>query len=569
MKDKLLLNLYSNDNLKKILLLGSFFVSAIMIGLAMLGHASVAYDEVAMKMIVSGELGKGPDAHIMFSNISLGYFLSFMYKNFNGIEWYYLWLLMCYYISFVAYNYRVLQLMSGKKNRRIIILYIVSVVFFCFLFYESIILLRFTYCAMISGAVFLFFFFSKDQKDKLDYFISLILLSICFVMRIDIFKMFCPFILCLVGYNYLRHKLRKSDAIFGFVAGTLMVVLVLLNSFSYQNEWGKALEINATRAAMQDYGCVPEYDTNQELYDKLNLSYWDYYVLRMTYWGLSDHLDVETLIPLKAAMEENNLSVNNLTFVELFNFYKEHLHDVSRYIILVEMIVFVFNICVVIRSSKKRQYMFLGIIVLCWGIEWLLLGIGGHLPYRVAYSMHVTFIFSLITFGVVNLHDNSSIYIDKNKKYYFELICFLLCVLMSIKCYKVLVEGKQTYEMNKSFFALEEYMESNADKSYICFVNEYVEELKIINPKKNNYTKMTGWIGETPSWQSFLREGYSTKTEALAKRKDLHFVTLEGDESPLFLEEYEAEKGYSVKYDYEVVSFEGVNYWIWSLVDNE
>ena len=110
-------------------------------------------------------------------------------------------------------------------------------------------------------------------------------------------------------------------------------------------------------------------------------------------------------------------------------------------------------------------------------------------------------------------------------------------------------------------------MEENEDKSYICFVNEYCDELDIINQQKNNYTKMTGWIGETPSWQSFLKGDYSTKVEALANRTDLYFVTVENDESPLFLEDYLEEKVYNVKYDYEVVSFEGIKYWIWSLVN--
>lgn len=552
------------------------FISGIIFGcfyLFNIQHIVVAYDEIAMKMIAAGELSNKCEPYMIFHNIGIGFLVSGLYKIVNWIEWYEVLLLFCLFFAMFAFLYRINQFVIHLNKKVYIAVVAFSFLFFVFMFYESFVLLRFTYCATITGVVFLFFYFSKCKLDYVDYCISLVLLLLCFSIREDIFKMILPYLCIFLAFKLIRGDFDKVELGYWIIVITCILGLFLGDRFAYQEEWKNAKEINGIRASMQDYGCVPEFESNLDVYEDLELSYWDYYVLRMTYWGLSDHLNLETLTALNSVNIEKNTSLKNESLSEQIQFFNAHKSDISILILLADLLLVVCNIYLLLKDGSKLSWLLYCGILFLWVVEWWYLIYGGNLPYRVSYSMHVLFCFCNVTNALLICQRSekiTSFYVLFKKKtgfiFFIGFVMLFFC-LMLVRIYKVCISNEQNYETNKSFYALEKYMEENEDKSYICFVNEYCDELDIINQQKNNYTKMTGWIGETPSWQSFLKGDYSTKVEALANRTDLYFVTVENDESPLFLEDYLEEKGYNVKYDYEIVSFEGIKYWIWSLVN--
>jgi len=128
-------------------LLGAALVNLILFGL-FLACATPVYetnDDLMMQLIASGFYTGHPDAHLVFTNILIGWVLRFFYGTWAGCNWYLIYLLAVHYLALTAIAFVVMARRGGWLSAWLYVLF--------FLVVETHILLhlQFTTTAFLAG----------------------------------------------------------------------------------------------------------------------------------------------------------------------------------------------------------------------------------------------------------------------------------------------------------------------------------------------------------------------------------------------------------------------------------
>ena len=95
--------------------LGAAFINLVLFGL-FLACATPVYetnDDLTMQLIASGFYTGHPDAHLVFTNILIGWVLRFLYGTWAGCNWYLIFMLAVHYVALTAIAFIVMARRPG------------------------------------------------------------------------------------------------------------------------------------------------------------------------------------------------------------------------------------------------------------------------------------------------------------------------------------------------------------------------------------------------------------------------------------------------------------------------
>lgn len=282
-------------------------------------------DDLAMSFLVEGLYGER-SGYMIFENILWGKFLVGLYQIMPQIKWYNVMSYVLIFSSFLELSYAFIR-MQGRK-----IGLAVSTIMLMICGHQTYILFQFsrvTAIGAVGGMIMLFFAleYAEDKHEKILCIIAGALLTLwASMMRFEMFAL-C---VVLVGaplaiYRLIQIlRLKAEDtkkqiitylSVFGTV-GILSLALYLVNWAAYytDEQWAAYMEYNKVRADLWDTG-FPDYDTNKELYESLDISESDfiYYLC----WNMDEEvLTVDTLKTLQAAKTERMFSLTE--FLSMF-----------------------------------------------------------------------------------------------------------------------------------------------------------------------------------------------------------------------------------------------------------
>ena len=228
-------------------------------------------DDYALNLLLSGAFGQ-LSGYDMFQNIVLGKALSFFYLIIPSINWYGVFMLGIFYLSFSVFG----ALLIDRFGLPIgIPLLILSTTLF-----ETTLLYMFQWticsyaCIFVGLALLVHGNSSTNAKRKLCFILSVFFLCISFMIR---WHVIIPVAAMLGGYCIIILFTQKKMAIPTVVTvgifGVIYFLLNTVNTIAYNSDpqWKEFLELNTARSALNDFSC-PDYGTHKDLYDSIGWS---------------------------------------------------------------------------------------------------------------------------------------------------------------------------------------------------------------------------------------------------------------------------------------------------------
>lgn len=166
-------------------------------------------DDFMMDAVLSGAFGQGYNAHLLFSNIFLGYALKIMYMLIPVVSWYFVFQMSVCFLSLTAVTYVILE--HNTKLAGILI----SFVFISFFSDDVYILPQFTKAAALAicagGVLFLYGLWEcKEKKKKITLAAGLLLILSGNLIRSSCIYVAAGFLIALFG-KYVWDRYRKYD----------------------------------------------------------------------------------------------------------------------------------------------------------------------------------------------------------------------------------------------------------------------------------------------------------------------------------------------------------------------
>lgn len=270
-------------------------------------------DDTGMAALASGAYG-GESEFLVFINIIYGYFLKFFYYIIPNFNWYSFFELTIAFFSITIVGYIILKKQSEKLG-------CIVYVFVLAIFYnEFYLILQFTRVSMLSciAGYLLFFYALEENQKKISYIIGGIFVILGFLMRFASFKAVTLFAAVMGVYsiiktgtvaNLLKRKIKPfmkyviSFGVLFFIIGCMFCI----DYFAYysNDEWREYKEYTKLRAELTDYGW-PDYDSNQDAFQKMGISENDYVLFKSANMSDSKVLTtekIEEIISLKEPRE--------------------------------------------------------------------------------------------------------------------------------------------------------------------------------------------------------------------------------------------------------------------------
>ena len=259
-------------------------------------------DDFFIDAVLSGAFGNGYDPDLLFGNIILGYVLTFFYKLFPVISFYFVFLLSLGFISVTS----VLFILFKKKVNAVTVC--MAVVFLCFLTDDLYVVLQFTKvsaAAGIAGGLLILFGLWETDKYKLSYVVLGTLLAVAGTMiRFSTIYYFAAFlviaflnccILFIFPKDWKQNPVPVKNAIKVVSRNFLICVFIIgfIFGMEYLGAWISNQDeghrdynrFNPIRVQMTDMN-RPDYKEVREEYEKLGLNETDYAMLNS--WNFND-----------------------------------------------------------------------------------------------------------------------------------------------------------------------------------------------------------------------------------------------------------------------------------------
>lgn len=330
-------------------------------------------DDVFMSWIASGVgMSDGlPNYHLLFINVILGYFISFLYTISSNVEWYSLVIVI---IQLLSYSCIHQHIVNSKKSRLLKVLFILLL----FAFEVRIfVLLQFTTTAAMAAMAGIVLILSNKRYENI---IGLILFIIASLLRFEAAMLVgcisAPFIL------FFSRKFNYKFINYVFL-GIIICSSVFLKSFDsyiYQSdsEWKELKEYNSIRGRISDNPNFINFrsediDSSISMND---ISFFEFLALN------SDILSVDVLREIKESIDGNTTFFQKITNVkDLLNgpiimffifgticlFLYLVVYEKISYWKIITLVFYIFVLFVVISfESRVKMRVFLSMMLPVW-----------------------------------------------------------------------------------------------------------------------------------------------------------------------------------------------------------
>lgn len=245
-------------------------------------------DDRILTEIASGRMTGEPEAHLIYIMYPLGLIIKLLYIIAPQINWYSNLLLFLQFGS-VA----IISVYTTKKTRSILGKILLNALVYGTIegmWIYSLTTYTYTTVAAVVGSAMLTVYFLEEKYVKQVIGVT-VLGFFCLNLRKDIFIMFLPLIIMGIIYNCLKNKEKKCYKIFIPVL-CMLIICIVTDAVAYQSvEWKQYKKYNVLRTMFYDYyyDNLTDYDSNQELYEKLQVSRNDLNTIRQYDMQLQDY----------------------------------------------------------------------------------------------------------------------------------------------------------------------------------------------------------------------------------------------------------------------------------------
>ena len=258
-------------------------------------------DDFVMASILSGAYGDGPNPHMIFVNVILGYLLMPLYYLFPQISWYYVFQILVIFLSSVAITYLLFEWTERTSAKVLVVLFIV------FFTSEAYILVQFTktaiFAVMAGALMFIWALFNEKGIVKVLWGAILCLMGTW--IRFATIYIAGIFILLILIYEiaklFLKKNVKERKKLFKIlVCGGVLILSAYagkwIDIFIYTNNESYHFfsEYNVARSRIVDRA-IEDYNLYSEELEQLGVSENDFYMI--TTWSFADNevFGIETM----------------------------------------------------------------------------------------------------------------------------------------------------------------------------------------------------------------------------------------------------------------------------------
>lgn len=269
----------------------SFLINFLFV-ITFLIFGSVKYevsDDFIMQMIVSGGYTGVPSPEIVFMNIAIGYFFSFLYSMSHAVNWYFWFQVLISFISLWTITYSILKKYNNFYFKTLVFC------FLCFFSNDIYLLMQFTKTATLTIiASFILYFFNifEDKTNKKEIVFASILFFLGICIRYRSLYICLPFygvlwlVLCFKNKDYINRVLKRSGLV--LLVCCFCIVINKTNTAIYKHihpEYREYVEYNDVRSSIVDYTCL-DYQYYQDELEKIHFTEIEYN--NLIHWGFID-----------------------------------------------------------------------------------------------------------------------------------------------------------------------------------------------------------------------------------------------------------------------------------------
>lgn len=496
-------------------------------------------DDTTMQWIVSGFLTGTPDAHAIYMNYPLSWFLKVMYQLFDSVPWFGLFLEGCFVLSYIVCVSRIVECVKSSYLKIVGIL--VYSLFWCMIYLRWYIGLHYTVAAASLCAAAIFSILMTPKKESIlptlkAHMIDILLLILAYQVREKIFFVACPFVAMAFILAIINAGEKKQIGYYAAICGILVILIsscYLINKFAYSaDEWQEYQDVNDSRTQLYDYSYFLSYKDYAAYAGEGAMSeeeyaiYTDYnLVLLKSVEG--EKLDELTEIWNEAVNKYSTLEDKIVEATKGYVYRATHLSDAPfNYITL---ITYLFIVCVALVT---RQWIY-AVVIFLLGIGrsaiWIYLIYAGRYPERILislYAIEMSLLFSILYMLLIKTNLKKTI---KRLSIIIYGIVFWVSAGLSISI--AIKENNAQKDNCLEFQEIEAYMRTNEKAFYWLDVYSFAPYSDSVFAEHENETKQScllgGWLIGSPILNEVI-ENNSSRPQYIIAVDNYRRMSLEG-----------------------------------------
>ena len=204
-------------------------------------------DDTAMNLIASGSLTGSPSELLIFTNVSIGYLLKWLYSTTGNINWYTWYLIASFYVGYYALQFQLSKLVLQRNYKLIIHLFLLL------LLLPSLQYLQFTRVAavvLLGGFSMVLISF---HKNRISYLFALLIILLGASIRIHVFYMYCLLVLPFLLVPILRKEYGKLQWIAVAIVAVFSMEFISKQVYVNDSAWKNFQQINFLRARVTQH----------------------------------------------------------------------------------------------------------------------------------------------------------------------------------------------------------------------------------------------------------------------------------------------------------------------------
>ena len=485
----------------------------------------VSPDDVMFQQILSGSTTGTPNGHTHFLRYPLGATLALLYRIYNGVSWYQLFLLGALMLSFSLIFARVRGIATGRK----VLYLVISVLLVFLLFAEDVVHLEWTVISGVLGATAIFRFVTIPnnlgrRKIVAEYAICIILLLLCFCLRHTVAYMFIPLAgLCWL-YQLLKilqktepEKRKKAiTPLVIFLAACLAVVgaVMLTHAIAYSSEeWQAYQDYTKDRSALFDYYGYPDYKTYEQEYQAAGISYEAYIIMREDYNFIIPcdnfkDMDIKAIAELAEQIHTEDVGEKlKATYNTIKGIFVGESYALLNVIIV---ILFTCNLCVY-KEKKVIDILFIAATVV-WALAFAAyLAYDGRLPERVVRSIDYGLI--MVLFGNcmaqwLNRPHTEKMDFPITQRVVSIVLAVVMLGAVCVKLNNLRDANDKKKNLAIAHLEIQQYCASNPENLYVRDFWSFSQrgEVFLKTVECDNYVNAGGWIYHSPVYDELLEK---------------------------------------------------------------
>lgn len=260
-------------------------------------------DDALMAQILSGSYTGVPESRNIQSYYPLTLVLSTLYRLAGSVDWYGLFLLICQFGSLALILARIPLLWKKTDAAKEAGAFLLVILAWTGLLLYHLVFLQYSMTVGMIGAAVIVRFLTMPERENLrEWFPELLpqilLLVLGYLLRSEMMLFVSPFVA--LSFLIRLGQIRGKKA--GLMLLTLSMVLAGLalgelgNRIGYRDAaWKEFNRFFDARTQLYDFEKIPDYEGNEEFYERIGLGREQAELIRNYNFGLDEHIDADTL----------------------------------------------------------------------------------------------------------------------------------------------------------------------------------------------------------------------------------------------------------------------------------